>query len=42
MVNTFKTGVTKPCDKECTILALNGDIEFADGRGATNEDGVRI
>jgi hypothetical protein len=39
MVNTFKVGATKPCD-ECTILGLQGDIEYADGKRANNAQGA--
>jgi hypothetical protein len=40
MVNTFKIGAKKPCDGECTVLGLQGDIEYADGSTASNSQGV--
>jgi hypothetical protein len=41
MSNALNVGIKKPCDKECTILALQADLEYADGKPATNKDGVR-
>jgi hypothetical protein len=41
MTNTFKIGAKKPCEGECTVLGLQGDIEYADGKPASNSEGVR-
>jgi hypothetical protein len=40
MTNTFKIGAKKPCEGECTVLGLQGDIEYADGKPASNAEGV--
>jgi len=40
MSNALNIGIKKPCDKACTILALQADLEYADGKPATNADGA--
>ncbi|KAF2663348.1 hypothetical protein BT63DRAFT_461457 [Microthyrium microscopicum] len=40
MADTFAIGAKKPCDGECTILGLVGDIEYADGKPASNSQGA--
>ena len=40
MATTLKIGAKKPCDGECTVLGLNADIEYADGKPASNAQGV--
>jgi hypothetical protein len=41
MATTLKFGAKKPCDDECTVLGLQADIEYADGKKASNAQGVR-
>lgn len=40
MSNTLKIGAKKPCDKECTMLGLFADLEYADGSAASNSNGA--
>jgi hypothetical protein len=40
MSSALNIGIKKPCDKECTVLALQADLEYADGKPAGNADGV--
>ncbi|KAF2396917.1 hypothetical protein EJ06DRAFT_178100 [Trichodelitschia bisporula] len=36
----FKMNARKPCDDDCTILALQATLEFADGSPAENDKGA--
>jgi len=40
MTDTFNMNAKKPCDDKCTILAIRADLEYADGKLATNKDGA--
>jgi hypothetical protein len=41
MANTIKFGARKPCQKECMILDINANLEYADGSPVPNTpDGV--
>jgi hypothetical protein len=40
MTDTFNLNAKKPCDDRCTILDLFADLEFADGKAASNKDGA--
>lgn len=40
MSNTLKIGARKPCEKECTMLGLKADLEYADGSAANNSNGA--
>lgn len=41
MSNTLEIGVKKPCEKECTLLSVVADMEYADGKAMKTKD-VRI
>jgi hypothetical protein len=42
MTNTLSVGAKKPCEKECMILDINANLEYADGSTVpTNSTGVR-
>jgi hypothetical protein len=42
MSNTYDIGIKRPCDGQCTILSVIGDLEYADGSLGHNTNGVSI